>query len=236
MRHYEGVFREVNAVVYYSNTGQSAEVADYLANALHFPAFSMENASERYYETLVLVFPVHCQNVPQAVADFLKQTQSKYLCAVATYGKMWYGNVLYEIQNTYRQNVIAAAYVPAKHTYLEDNTSLELSLLQPLIEKVKQPAPLQIPRSYKNPIASLFPVLRGRLGVKLIKSKACNGCGLCTASCTISAMRAGKPNRKCIRCLKCVQICPKKALSFKVRLPLRLYLRKKPVSETVIYV
>ena len=226
----------MNAVVYYSNTGQSEKVARFLAESLSFPLFSTQNADKPCYETLVLVFPVHCQNIPFAVADFLKKTQIKYLCAVATYGQMWYGNVLHELQNKYSQSIIAAAYVPAKHAYIESNTAPTLSLLEPLIKKVAQPTVITIPKSFKNPIADVFPTLRGRAGVKLTRSDTCDQCGLCTAECSIGAMRQGKPSRKCIRCLKCVQICPKKALSYKLRFPLRTYLRKKPVSETVIYI
>ena len=67
----------MNAVVYYSNTGQSKAIAEYFAHQLSFPLADVEQLSNVCYENLVLVFPVHCQNVPpvaQKTAVFALQT------------------------------------------------------------------------------------------------------------------------------------------------------------------
>lgn len=228
----------MNAVVYYSNTGQSRAVAEYLAERLGYPAMDMEVCRKVRFEILVLVFPVHCQNIPPSVRFFLDKITADYLIPVATYGKMCYGNVLWEIQRTYTRNTVAAAaYVPTKHTYLADDIPFDdYHLLDPLVDKVKNPAPIRLPRTYKNPFADLLPTLRSRLGVRLYRTEACDGCGLCTARCPQMAIQAGITNQKCIRCLRCVKECPKGALGVKLRLPLRLYLRGKKATETVVYV
>ena len=88
----------MNAVVFYSNTGQSKAIATYFANQLGYPLADMEIKCAEYYQNLVLVFPVHCQNIPDIVKSFLKNISVENLTVVATYGKMCCGNVLYEIQ------------------------------------------------------------------------------------------------------------------------------------------
>ena len=48
MCNYAGVFKVMNAVVYYSNTGQSQSIAEFLANQLGFPNMDIEAvASEK---------------------------------------------------------------------------------------------------------------------------------------------------------------------------------------------
>lgn len=62
----------MNAVVFYSNTGHSASLAKYMAEKLNYPVFEIEKVNAEQYENLVLIFPVHCQNIPYVVRAFLK--------------------------------------------------------------------------------------------------------------------------------------------------------------------
>lgn len=226
----------MNAVVFYSNTKQSESVAEYLAKELCYPIVDIEKIADIHYKNLVLVFPVHCQNIPDTVKAFLERISVENLAVIATYGKMCPGNVLYEIQNRYHKNIVAGAYVPAKHSYIEnDDAFCDFEKLNALIEKIKSPAPVQLPRLYKNPLANLFPNLRSRLGAKMLKSKSCNGCGVCEKSCPRGAIRSGVTDKRCIRCTKCVTTCPRGALKLKLSLPLKLYLHKKKTDKIIIY-
>ncbi len=228
----------MNAVVYYSNTGRSKAVADYFAHRSGYPLTDLELSEGERYRNLVLVFPVHCQNVPRPVKAFLKRIWVEHLTVIATYGKMGYGNVLYEIQRNYQPNVVAGAYLPTKHSYIDnDDAFCDYDQLEPIVDKIKQPSSIvQLPKLYKNPLADLFPKLRSRLGLKLYKNASCNGCNLCADACSLGAIRSGIPNSRCIRCLKCVDVCPRQALQTRIRLPLKLYLRKKKVNKLCIYV
>ena len=227
----------MNAVVFYSNTGESKAVAAYLADRLEYPLADMEATCVQHYQNLVLVFPVHCQSIPELVKAFLKKVSVENLTVVATYGKMCCGNVLYQIQKRYQKNVVAGAYVPTKHAYIDgDSTFCAFDKLLPIIQKIKAPAPVQLPKLYQNPLANLFPKLRSRLGLRIRKSESCNGCNACAAQCSFHAIKSGKTNGRCIRCLKCVGRCPRRALSVKIRLPLKLYLRRKKATELIIYV
>ena len=227
----------MNAVVFYSNTGQSKAIAAYFANQLGYPLADMEIKCAEYYQNLVLVFPVHCQNIPDIVKSFLKNISVENLTVVATYGKMCCGNVLYEIQKNYQKNIVAGAYIPTKHSYIDnDDAFCDLDELKPIVEKVKEPSYIQLPRLYKNPLADIFPKLRSRIGLAIQKSENCNGCNLCAERCSFGAIKSGTTNRKCIRCLKCVESCPRQALKIKLGMPLKLYLRKKKSNKIIIYV
>ena len=227
----------MNAVVFYSNTCQSKAIATHFANQLGYPLADMETKCAEHYQNLVLVFPVHCQNIPDIVKVFLKNISVDNLTAIATYGKMCCGNVLCEIQKNYQKNIVAGAYIPTKHSYIDnDDVFCDFDKLKPIVEKVKEPSYIQLPKLYKNPLADVFPKLRSRLGLTIQRSADCCGCNLCAERCSFGAIQSGITNRKCIRCLKCVEACPRQALKIKLGLPLKLYLRKKKTNELIIYV
>ncbi len=227
----------MNAVVFYSNTGESRKIALHLADKLGYPFLDIFENNRKNYKNLVIVFPVHCQNIPDAVKDFLRGISVENLTAVATYGKMCPGNVLYEIQKKYKKNIVAAAYIPTKHSYIDnDDAFCDFGKLDPIVEKIKNPSYIILPKLYKNPLANIFPKTRSRLGIKIQISEDCNGCNICTENCPLKAVKAGAQNSRCIRCLKCVATCPSKALIVKLSSPLKLYLRKKKSTKVVIYV
>ena len=227
----------MNAVVFYSNTCQSKAIATYFANQLGYPLEDIETKCAEHYQNLVLVFPVHCQNIPDIVKVFLKNISVDNLTAIATYGKMCCGNVLCEIQKNYQKNIVAGAYIPTKHSYIDnDDVFCDFDKLKLIVEKVKEPSYIQLPKLYKNPLADVFPKLRSRLGLTIQRSADCSGCNLCAECCSCGAIQSGITNRKCIRCLKCVEACPHQALKIKLGLLLKLYLRKKKTNELIIYV
>lgn len=232
----EGIHTKLNAVIYYSETGQCKKIAEYLAAKSGFSLLDIYGINEFDFEKAILVFPVHCQNIPTAVRSFLKKLTVKYLAAVAAYGRMSYGKVLYELQNNYPFNIVAAAYVPAKHAYLSEDGFEECEKLDPIIEKLNSPAAVKIPNSYKNLLANIAPKKRSRAGVKLYADAACNKCGACTAVCRHGGIVNGKPKKNCIRCLRCVGYCPSNALHFSMRLPMRQYLKKRKKQGLIIYV
>lgn len=228
----------MGTVVFYSNTGNSKKIAEYFAEQLNFPLVNIEENDNCCFDSLVLVFPVHCQNIPYAVKSFLEKVSVKSLTVVATYGKICCGNVIYEIQNQYKMNVVAGAYIPTKHSYVDDDVEFcDFDKLLPIIDKVKAPKPVKIPRLYKNPLANVSPAFRSRMGVKIYNNYSnCKNCNICAEKCSLNAIHYGIPSDKCMRCLKCVEICPKKALSVKTVFPLKQYLKRRRKNKIVIYV
>ena len=226
----------MNAVVYYSNTEQSKRVAKYLADIAAFESYDIYDLTEYVFNSVILVFPVHCQSVPDTVKEFLSRLHAKNLIVVATYGRMCSGNVLHYVQNHYSHNIVAAAYVPTKHSYLDENGFDDFEKLNVIVKKLNNPAPIKLPRMYRNPLSNLCKGLRSRLGVRIVKHGNCDNCGQCGVICKNQAIKKGRTNRNCIRCLRCVEKCPRKALHYKLSLPMRVYLQKKKCDDLIIYV
>lgn len=226
----------MNAVLYYSATGQSENIARYIAQKTAFEAADILSLEHKEFDNAAIVFPVHCQSIPQPVKQCLNDIVVGNLTVIAVYGRMCHGNVLREIQKKHAHNIVAAAYVPAKHAYLPDKGFDRFDELQPLLDKMRRPAPVEIPRAFRNPLSDVFKKLRSRMGVKLYRDASCDGCGVCEGVCPYGAINKGKPNRKCIRCLACAARCPKNALHADNRFFMRLYLKKKKTDDLEIFV
>ena len=124
----------MNYVIYYSCTGQSKAVAEHLSERLNYPVKDLTTCNTYRFDDLVLVFPIYCQNVPAPVCSFLEKSTIKNLSLVATFGRMNHGNVLYEIQTRYKNNIVAAAYIPTKHSYLDNDVFSDYNTLETLIK------------------------------------------------------------------------------------------------------
>ncbi|MCM1368089.1 MAG: hypothetical protein NC184_04690 [Roseburia sp.] len=227
----------MNAVFYCSYTGQSKRIAEYISARTGYPPIDVCDANKAVVATAFIVFPVHCQSVPRAVKDVLRALDIKRLIPIATYGKKCHGDVLRDVSKLCRGDIVAAAYVPTKHAYVAgDEEFCDFDALEPLFAALDTLKPIKIPKSYKNPLSCVFPRLRSRIGVRLYKDASCDGCGACERACAQKAVKAGKPNGRCMRCLKCVATCPKGALHFRCRFVMKKYLSKRKSVELEIFV
>ncbi|MCM1043753.1 MAG: 4Fe-4S binding protein [Corallococcus sp.] len=226
----------MNAVIYYSNTNESKSIAQYLVAKLGYPLLDIFAAENCVWQNAVLVFPVYCQNIPQKVKKFLSCLKADNFAAIATYGKMSYGNVLYEIQKKYHK-LVAAAYVPTKHAYIDEERFCLFDKLDVIANKFDNPQTVTVPKARKNPFANVLKKLRGRLGVKIIKDNSkCDGCGICAKMCDNNAVACGKFTNKCIRCMKCTVNCPRNALSVRLSPVMKKYLAKPKCTDLKIYI
>ena len=218
----------------FSGSGHGLAVSKALAQMLdcEIRPVDSETATD---DVAVVVFPVYCQNIPKPVKQFLKRMRAKFTVLIATYGKISYGNVLYEAQKSLRGQVIAGAYIPMGHTFLDGDHEFDEAFLLPIAQRIKSPQRARIPKSVKNPLANLFPGLRSRMGVRITKGSNCNGCGLCEKNCPMGAIRNGRIRSECIRCLHCVTNCPQKALHYKNSRILDAYLKSYCKEEYVLY-
>lgn len=222
----------------FSGSGHSRAAADFFAGKLGTDVQCIgADAVPRQARcrTAVVVFPVYCQNIPAPVKRFLKDMDAEYAVLIATYGRISYGNVLYEAKALVSAAVIAGAYVPTGHTFLRGDSAFDSEALLPILERIGHPKPVCIPRLSKDWFADLLPAWRSRVGVKLIRTEDCTSCNVCGKSCPMGAIRRGRTNARCIRCLHCVFVCPRKALSFETRAVLRKYLMKHYKDEGKVY-
>lgn len=224
----------MNAVIYCSCTGHSKAVAEILAARLGYPLAEYSTATEDY-STAVIVFPVHCQSYPVFLKSFFKSLKAGRVALIATYGRAGAGNAVFEAAKLVNSAVVAAAYIPVGHSYLNDGyTPSELP--QELIDKISNPAPVNIPKRGKTPFAGFLPSLRSRIIVKIKRTEKCVGCNICGGVCPAGAMKCGKPNAKCVRCIKCVASCPHGALEIKKARILARYLKRAEHEETILFV
>ncbi len=228
----------MNAVIYFSGTGESYNIAKYLADKTKFLLLDVTNITANKFTNTILVFPVYCQSAPKCIMEFLSTLKTTRLALVATYGRISYGNVLNEIQNNFNHRIIAAAYVPCKHSYLDEPRFTDFEKLAPITKmskKLYSATVITIPKAEKHPMASFMPKLRSQIGCKIIKDYAlCDKCNICRRRCSLYAIYQGYTNRKCIRCLRCVQNCPNKALTVKLSPSMRKYLAKQPRKDEFI--
>ena len=198
----------------FSGSGHSLAVSKVLAQMLDCEIRPVDSKTVTD-DVAVVTFPVYCQNIPKPVKQFLKRMRAKHIVLIATYGKISYGNVLYEAQKLLRGQVIAGAYIPMGHTFLDGDYDFDATQLRPIVQRIKSPQQVTIPKTPKNPWANIFPGLRSRIGVKIKKGDNCVNCGLCEKNCPVGAIRNGRIHSQCIRCLHCVTNCPQKALQHK---------------------
>ncbi len=226
----------MTTIYYFSGSGHSLAVSKALAEMLACTIKPISFGGEIITEEVVaVVFPVYCQNIPKPVKQFLKKLKAKYIALIATYGKISYGNVLYEARKFLHGEIIAGAYIPMGHTFLDGDHAFDEKCLLPIVQRIKAPQKAVIPRTRKNPLSNIFPGLRSRIGVKITKGDRCNSCGLCESSCPMGAIRNNRIHWQCIRCLHCVTICPQKALQYKNRWILNKYLKSYYKEEYVLY-
>ena len=224
-------------VFYFSGSGHSRAVAQYLAALLEYRAADICAAGLRVdpEDTAAVVFPVYCENIPEPVINFMRELPPCRAALIATYGRVSYGNVLYEAQQLFRGTVIAGAYIPTGHTFLNGDISFTREPLDRIAQRMKDPKAITLPRTPKNPLSDLSPALRSRIGTRITKNSRCDGCGLCEANCPMKAIQGGRITAQCIRCLRCVTSCPQKALEYRNISLLDLYLRHHQKNETRLY-
>lgn len=225
-------------IYYFTGSGHSLKLAEHFGRIFNRPVWDISNTEMKCKDTdtAVIVFPVYCQNIPEPVKSFLRKLSAKHFVLIATYGRFSYGNVLWEAAGLVKGTVIAGAYVPVGHSYLnESDVPFDEKDYLSIFERLKAPCKAAIPKSFKNPLADFFPEWRSRVGVKIRRTKNCKDCGLCNNNCPMKTMDCGVPGKQCVRCLRCFTNCPENALRVTYNPFLKLYLKGKRKNEFVIY-
>ncbi|MDE7162704.1 MAG: hypothetical protein K2O44_01320 [Clostridia bacterium] len=230
----------MDAVIYYSCTGNGKKVAKEIAGKTAFEIFELTDGTQDEilslnFNTAVIVFPIHCQSYPAFMRPFFKRLNAGRVALVATYGRIDAGNAVYEAAKLLKAPVVAALYLPARHSYLQENYQTP-EVPQSFFEKLGSDTPAKITKRRKTPFAGCLPSLRSRAIIKIKRSAACTGCNLCKENCTVKAVDCGKTNARCVRCLKCVYNCPQGALTAKKSRTLSRYLKRAKHDEIIIYI
>ncbi len=231
--------------VYFSTGGESEKVALYYKRKLLCSLYDLTSKISReqfdfdkHYDLIILSFPVFSQNIPNPLKNILSKLNASYFIINITYGKMSFGNSLKNAEKLLKGKIIGASLIPAKHTYLNmpSITPNDLNPLDQIISLIPLKQDITIPKFYRHPLANFFPTIRSQMGIKISKISNCENCNLCMINCPTGSILYGKiKGHKCIRCLKCVNVCPNKVLQSKMSNILKYYLRKKRDNRLLIF-
>lgn len=236
----ETILSKVDAVIYLSYTANSKKVALFCNKILNYKLIEFPKVDLTIkYNNVLLIYPIHSQNIPKILYSLLTKIKCEKMIAVATYGRIKHGNSLYNLRYKYNLPLVGACYFQTKHSYLKDDDfEPNYDCLIPLLDrfKVEDSPIIDIKKSKSTLGYNFFPKLRARLGVKIVVDKnKCSSCNLCSKSCLNKAIVNGKINHACIRCLSCVYSCPNKALDFKLNKILKVYLKNQKNNQIEVY-
>ena len=239
------IMQDIFEIVYYSGTGSTELVAKCFYRILAEKGFSggihrvsSELFTPEPHDFLVLVFPVHACNAPEAVYKWLENIPSvnkipalavsvsgggeispNTACRVSSIKRLEKKgyDVIYDEMIVMPSNVVVAT-----------KEALAIKLLEVLPVKAKiildgflsgtrhRSAPKLIDRIFSK-LGELEKPFTKSFGKRIKVSSNCDGCGKCVSHCPAKniSLLSGKPvfGDKCHLCLGCLYLCPKKALA-----------------------
>ena len=192
-------------------------------------------------DAVVIVLPVYGERLPKIIVDYLEglSGRDRPLIGVSVYGNMGFGISLEQYATFAVTNnfvfVAAGAFV-AQHTYACSSAPVGLGRpdAQDLSEavifgnRIREKLVLSELTSILPPKSNLPKFLAntpdGTVRVVIRTPKVdrtlCNSCGACAKRCPLGAIDPVSldiDERKCLRCLACVQICSQNARMWEFR-------------------
>lgn len=218
---------------YFSPTGTTQKIAHTVAEGMAYPNqdidLSIPQKMEEISEDTVLlaVVPVYGGRVPAVALERMSHMRGngQNAVAVVVYGNREFEDALLELKNTMEGigfRVIAAAAFIAEHSIVrsiaadrpdEDDLRTAREFGAQVAEKLSKddrPSSVRVPGNM--PYREF-----GEMPTHPKAGKACIKCGLCAKQCPVGAIPTERPDttdpEKCITCMRCVAVCPKKARS-----------------------
>ncbi len=218
--------------IYFSPTGSTETVVKTIANG--FGAYeeidlSQRNLPDSYTFTeedvCIIGVPSYGGRVPSVAIERIQHLNGNHAKAVlvTVYGNRAYEDTLVELEdalNSRHFKCIAAIAAVAEHSIMHQfatgrpdskDTAQLTSFANAILDKLENNA---ISDMVKVPGNVPYKEYKG-LPLKPKTGKACTGCGLCARKCPTGAISVDNPRKSnpdmCISCMRCIEICPKKA-------------------------
>ncbi len=210
----------------FSPTGGTQRIAD--AIALNMNVSKIDLCAEvqplPLLTPLMAVLPVYGGRLPAVAVERLRKIkgQGQSAVAVVVYGNRAYEDALLELKNELTDagfTVVAAAAFVAEHSIVRSiaagrpnaqDIAIAADFGKAVAAKLAadDKTPVTVPGNYPYKELPKMPVVPLTL-------ESCGGCGRCARLCPVGAIPANAPHTtdasKCILCMRCVAICPRRA-------------------------
>ncbi len=226
-------------IFYFSATGNSLYVAQYLqkslnAEILSIPAQMRKENFNVDADKVGFIFPLHYGGLPIIVEEFIRRLKfsgTKYIFAIATCGVPWLGRPFIDLNELLPQKLnatwfvrLVSNYLPYRDTAADWRIKIRywfadkhLAGIARAVADAENHSSWEIFKDKCKAMHSDWLKRRATLDEKFICDKAaCVKCGMCEKICpvkNISRPHASPVwNHNCVECLGCLHICPKKAI------------------------
>jgi formate hydrogenlyase subunit 6/NADH:ubiquinone oxidoreductase subunit I len=127
---------------------------------------------------------------------------------------------------------------PVNHTYLDQHIVIDYLLYHPIIDRIKssQFITINIRKKKKSLFASFLEKERTKYNVSIhFDPKLCIKCQKCVEVCPVQAIdKEQNINKDCILCIACVKNCDTFALTYNKSKILKLYLKLKQKTKVIV--
>lgn len=210
----------------FSPTGGTQRIADAITANMNVSKIDLcaEVQPLPLLTPLMAVLPVYGGRLPAVAVERLRKIkgQGQPAVAVVVYGNRAYEDALLELKNELTDcgfTVVAAAAFIAEHSIARtiaagrpnaEDTAIAADFGKAVAAKLASDdkTPVTVPGNYPYKDLPKMPVVPLTL-------ESCGGCGRCARLCPVGAIPAAAPHTtdasKCILCMRCVAVCPRRA-------------------------